>query len=741
MTHAKIAMVVHGESAHRIQVGTTKHSTQATRGARKEFPSVAVIVLKDGKLTIYDGDDPDMPMWMVFNADASTAESILRFGSIGSAVALNGTLFVRLTNHYGATSLNFISEKALTYRDNGIHEFTEKQGLVDRNVTNSEPHNFGAPVLVSSTINGVAITVLNDAPIDSTTGLPIPTIALAADGGVSVIMNDGTIKSDSVLGLNNNATGITFQPNTSNIFFFVNGNHHFWADVNATTLNAAEISSNPQTGIPAYWSYWTGSDRSVHTDEHRIRSHNGGVTFYKDYNESAPTTSSTLSSVAYVTSYYNTGHMVGDIRVAALSDTSTTSTTGPELITNGTTFSNTTGWTGAGTTVSVSGGELVLTGTASINSNQSAGFTSIACSVGDQFLVTFDIAELVQNNASAGIIVGGATIRKGPGGGGYWYPASVGTHSTVIDATSTAFTLYLHAGIPVGVITKFDNISVHKLNEIDRTDKNNDLRVIGTMAKTVVATGADLVGYGPFSSSNYIQQPYTNHLDFDSGDFATCFWTNNAYSATQYIWDRSDDNGNHRIAIYISSSVGGTAHFYTRDGGGASTEVNSNGGLNPSGWSQVWCIRRGTSHEIWVDGVNRVQAVGTVRDVSSANGQAEFTIGSRYSNDNHNTGKLALIRITKTPPTAEQIAKIYSDEKKLFRNNAKATLYGSSDAVTALAYDDSTELLHVGTSAGRSVFQGLNRVDNTTDALKHCNQCKQRPSGRGINNDSKDYKT
>jgi hypothetical protein len=26
-------------------------------------------------------------------------------------------------------------------------------------------------------------------------------------------------------------------------------------------------------------------------------------------------------------------------------------------------------------------------------------------------------------------------------------------------------------------------------------------------------------------------------------------------------------------------------------------------------------------------------------------------------------------------------------------------------------------LLHVGTSAGRSVFQGLRRVDNTTDAV------------------------
>ena len=78
---------------------------------------------------------------------------------------------------------------------------------------------------------------------------------------------------------------------------------------------------------------------------------------------------------------------------------------------------------------------------------------------------------------------------------------------------------------------------------------------------------------------------------------------------------------------------------------------------------------------------------------------------------------ISLLRISATAPTAEQIAKIYEDEKVLFQENSQATLYGSSDAVTALAYDDDTELLHVGTSAGRSVFQGLRRVDNTTDAV------------------------
>ena len=75
------------------------------------------------------------------------------------------------------------------------------------------------------------------------------------------------------------------------------------------------------------------------------------------------------------------------------------------------------------------------------------------------------------------------------------------------------------------------------------------------------------------------------------------------------------------------------------------------------------------------------------------------------------------MRISGSAPSAEQVKKIYEDEKVLFQENVKATLYGSSDAVTALAYDDDTDLLHVGTSSGRSDFQGLRRINNTTTAV------------------------
>jgi len=45
--------------------------------------------------------------------------------------------------------------------------------------------------IVNNTVNDCAAVVLPDAPIDPATGLPVPTIAVATDGGVSVIKDDG----------------------------------------------------------------------------------------------------------------------------------------------------------------------------------------------------------------------------------------------------------------------------------------------------------------------------------------------------------------------------------------------------------------------------------------------------------------------------------------------------------------------------------------------------------------------
>ena len=53
----------------------------------------------------------------------------------------------------------------------------------------------------------------------------------------------------------------------------------------------------------------------------------------------------------------------------------------------------------------------------------------------------------------------------------------------------------------------------------------------------------------------------------------------------------------------------------------------------------------------------------------------------------------------------------------MFARNAACTLYGTSNSITGLCVDDVTETLYAGTSAGRSDFQGLVRINNTTTAV------------------------
>ena len=117
-----------------------------------------------------------------------------------------------------------------------------------------------------------------------------------------------------------------------------------------------------------------------------------------------------------------------------------------------------------------------------------------------------------------------------------------------------------------------------------------------------------------------------------------------------------------------------------------------------------------------------------VQTITGSNASASFDSSvttqtltvNRYSNgfaNDYTFDRMALLRISASAPTATQMKKMYEDEKHLFQENAKCTLYGTSDAVTALAFDDTNDVLHVGTSSGRSEFKGLNRINNTTTAV------------------------
>ena len=72
-------------------------------------------------------------------------------------------------------------------------------------------------------------------------------------------------------------------------------------------------------------------------------------------------------------------------------------------------------------------------------------------------------------------------------------------------------------------------------------------------------------------------------------------------------------------------------------------------------------------------------------------------------------------------PDSAMIKYMYHQEAPLFRENAKCTLIGTgNDSYIGLKmdYDPDTKLLHVGSGRGRSDFNGLQRINSTTNPVE-----------------------
>ena len=699
------------------------------RGARKEFPCVAVIVSESDKVTIYDGDDPSMPMWMVFSNT-----NLIYAATRTSLAMLNGLMFT--SGSTSVTEINFITEFMGLHQDSAVSQMKPawKTGIIGRysgaGSWITEGGGTGSVIndnhqLVNRNTNDIAMTVLPNAPIDADTGLPVPTIAVATNGGVSVIKDDGSVVDITNSGdTGYQVVGVVDFIGTSEIIFGMDASTGARA-IRVHDIPLADVSVGANwylkgTSKRFYKGYAisTAPDLYILGENSTVKkfmldgviSSNLGLTLL-DENITTPTE----GSAAYITSNYNTGWMHGDIKLATLSDTDDTNVTYANLITNGAFASNITGWsnfTGSVAHDTTAGGRIAVTS----NGSYYGGVQTLTAVAGKTYALTF--------TAVSGTT--GARIRAGNASSGTNYlnaAVADGTHTYFFTTdTTTTVRIFLSTSGASGTCY-FDNITL-SLAERDHTvnsagDSNTkELKVFGTITKTAVATGAELVGYSGFSTSNYLEQPYNSDLDFGTGDFSITLWIKGG-SNGRVVFDRlgADQRGlqgsstdtTKRIYIYTSSD-----RYEFIAGGGQITASEAQIDIS-SEWKLLTCLRKSGVMSMYENGVHKFSKANT-NTIGHTDHITRVGTGVVWNNSPH-PGSLALVRVSATAPTAEQIAKMYRDEKPLFQENAKATLYGTSNAVTALAYDDDTELLHVGTSAGRSEFQGLNRVNNTTDAV------------------------
>ena len=548
------------------------------------------------------------------------------------------------------------------------------------------------------------MTVLPNAPIDAATGLPVPTIAVATNGGVSVIKDDGTVVDGPTSGFDAlsfnkdfNLAAVDYGGADDVILFL----YPTWLSDGFVLDKQYYANTTPSTN-------YQFDNTVTDTADARFVATDSGLYEIGDYGLAGSTNvySNPQDMIRYTTSDYNTGWMNGDIKLATLSDTDDTDVTGSELVDQTASgWGLPTGWAHDGS------GTLSYDGTGAQYFKAYDTFTTV---VGETYTFLLNVTAI-----SGGFSIWANSGTSASGNWGRVDPTVSGKYSFTFTAQSTTTYITFQNNVATYTMSASD-ISV-RLAEEDRSVNGNGLQVFGTVTKNPVATGADLVAYSGFSNNNYLQQPVNTDLQFGTGDFCAMGWfkTTNAVTEPFYFYGQYTTGwvggGQHRVRL-----TSGLLDFgMTDDNWSSSDQTLSSATYSDGNWHHYCGVRRGGQIELYADGVLVDTTVITAATGSISNTGATLNYGRRQDGNSGaaTIGSLALSRFSATAPSPEQIAKIYEDEKVLFQENAQATLYGDSDAVTALAYDDSTELLHVGTSAGRSVFQGLRRVDNTTTAV------------------------
>ena len=703
------------------------------RGHRKEFPAVAVLVIEDSgtRLTIYDGDDPNMPMWMVLPTIAGQQNMIAGFNDhdLVSVTALNGIILVGNSpswNHGNIIKVNFIKDDAVAIAHNNDKRWTG--GIINRNTDDYWVNISSGNYIVTNHVNDVAMGVLPNAPIDDVTGLPIPTIAVACEGGISIFAEDGSGKD--ILATTSGYVPAAEVEIRDSILYVLSSPRLLYTFPLPFNISTSSGTFTGYNGI--VWMSGLQKEENTYSDCHIVTKKN------KDLAVATPTDLLLVSPNYPHTSInpggdynvldnngrinagigtdYNSGWMVGDIKGAWLSSSGIgTMTADSELITNGTFASDTSGWTAGNSNLSQNNGQMTITRSGGSGTTCYQDVTTV---VGKKYMVSAKInssgsrGDLRVHSASNW---GGSLILNLSGTNGQTVGV-LGTFTATSTTTMIGFTIDND-----GTAITVDDVSMIAVQEEDRSKNDKGMQVFGTPTKRQVAVGSDLVAYTGFNANNYLRQPHNADLNFGTGDFSLFVWVKkNTLSTNHYILDRAQTSP--------SWATGNRAYFIIRNTGyhryrlaGGSEVSGSVQPMTAGVFNHIGFVRRSGTMEFWLNGEHVETITGSNASASFDNGGTNMTTTiNRYANGfahDYTFDRMALFRIAGTAPLPEQVKKMYDDEKALFQPNTKCTLYGTSSDVKGLGYDESNDIVYAGTSGGRSDFSGLTRINNTTTAV------------------------
>ena len=698
--------------------------TETFRGNTREFPADVAIVAETGRVVIYDIATVGCPMWMVFTGNnwggGGTFFGTAYSGVVASSVSMkNGQLFIGVNGGSGGAAsvngLSFVNFVKDTFGKISSSSINGGQGIGVANrrtpvgyALDSLPKDF--PVtLVNNVVNDVDMTVLPVAPIDAATGLPAPTVAVFTAGGVSVIHNTGTVVNSATTG--NRVRGAIDSGNRLWASDLTNGVVTPFGPIGTLTASFPAIASyygGAVGSIPATqgpYAFGTAVNGPVTAGGNMAFNTPYGVTLMQ-YNAGTPA----KSMVAYITPTSNSGWQVGDTKFCGLADTVVETITGSgELVSNGDFPTATMGWTaGNSAALSIDTARLKV-----LNSIAAQGYAyqAIATVVGRTYYLSCDF-DRGASASSAGIFAGSSIGSTGLG----VITSTSASGSLVLNFVATATTTYVAVAGDGSNATfcYFDNISC-KLAEPDRSVKNRGFVVNGSLNKSLIAAGGQIVGYSGWSVANYIEQPNNTNFDASTGDFLFFkgLVITTSLAAIQTLLHRSLSASAGGTLIRIIATTG-VIEFYGTATTGYTLRLSSTIGLTVNVPTLVEVSRLSGTLYIKFNGI----VVGSVADATNLTYASTVTrIGIQNDGVYPFVGQLALVDISATAPSAEQSAKIARDELAMCQPVAQVTLAGSSSAVLSMAYSESTGILDAYTGTHRSGFDNLVRVDSEASAV------------------------
>ncbi len=675
----------------------------AERGTQRDFPIKCLVLPVGNDVVLYSLDFGEPEMWMVFKGH-NFSKALGKVGSNYCVSMKNGLLGVGSPT-YDLSLISFAGDKVWRVGAGGARGPRADERISSRNIVGAFVYDSSYPELLSRTITSISMIVEDNAPINTFTLLPQVVVAIGTAAGLSIV-RDKEITHITHLGANfisdvhfRNDGALTYSiDGIASLSRFIHVRHklpvqsilgqsYYYAKgssdefytlrynpayVGATTLVSGEPAQNVQSL----------SDKAIGTNQQ--------LTLLKP--NPADHSKSLYSNI---TTDYNTGWLTGDVKCATLIDTDTGSISDASVVSNGDFSTNIDGWSLAGTGAATwENGGLRLT--------SDGAFTSVSqdvLTVGETYNIS---VEVLESGTSGWAMRVGTGLTK-------FTSAGTGVYTFTEVATTDGVFALRNFG---ATNTLFGSVTVTRLVS-DRSYNSNDLSIMGTVTKTPVATGAELVGFEGFTASSRLEMDNVDDLvEFGvNGAVHLSAWIKSATTATQAIMGLN----------MVSSSQGGGTVFglvsfggkYAERSGLAGAGAGTPTSLIVGKWQKVDIVYDKISTSVYVDG----QLIETRNATINLPEGSKLVVGSANDGSAPFQGSIALVKLSEYIPTPEVLLHMCEQERFMFQEGAQVTLHGSSNDVRAVAYDPIVDLDYVGTPAGLSIFQGLVRSNHDDEPV------------------------